>query len=629
MRATSETPRGVETSRLALERLFKAEDWQLPLRLCLLAVLTALLVNVGLGSWPVLWALSTGMLEGAGYLWRRRVRAMPWNYARIPRLHLINDLIGHLTVVAWIIGAIGLYLSGLMVGRMAGLLFLAAIGMTVSWQPGRLPYAAWLNAALPSAVMIALTAPEIDSPEGQLRFGAALLFSINVISIAVVTMRSNRAMLAAQAAQEELIGELDSAREAAEAGRRGAEEMAKLKDEFLAVMSHEVRTPLNGVLAMADILSRSELRDEQRRQVESIAESGRMLLGIVSEVLDISRLEAGAMQVRSEPVDLRHLLGDNLLPWRARAEAQGLGFRTHIAEDVPRRIRTDGTRLKQILFNLIGNALKFTRTGEIAVEAVRSAGPDGPMLRITVRDTGDGVPDSDIERIFDRFAQVEDGGRRQKEGTGLGLPICKALVELLGGEIGVDSQAGTGSTFFFTLPCHPVDGAGGAPDRQVGSGMPDAGEGEAETAGAPDSDKETADTPLHVLVVDDNAINRSVIEAMLTPIGARFRMAESGAEAVRAAHEEQFDLILMDIRMPQMDGKEAIRRIREIPQARGIPVITLTAGDDTEEEKSCLEAGANAHLTKPLSAELLYGRIAELTGRDISPHAGARPHSHA
>jgi len=612
-----DTPSEVDTSRLALERLFKAENWQMPLRVAILVPLTALLVYVEVGHWPLLWAANTLAFEGMGLVWRRRVGASDLSGKSIRRIHLVNDLIGHALVVTWSVGAIGLYLSGLMVGRMAGLLFLAAIGMSVSWQPGRMPYAAWLNAALPSLAMIGLTATEIDTPEGLLRFGTAVLFSINVVSIAVATMQTNRAMLAAHVGQERLIDELETARAEAEAGRRGAEEVARMKEEFLAMMSHEVRTPLNGVLAMADILSRSTLDSTQRRQVDAIAASGRMLLDLVSEVLDISRIEAGQMRIADEPVDLETLLESGLLPWKTRADEQGLHFRTELAADVPRLIRSDGTRLQQILFNLIGNALKFTRHGEISVSVARLRATKGEdLLRISVQDTGEGIPEDERERIFERFTQIEAGRRRRHDGTGLGLSICKSFVKLMGGEIGVDSEAGMGSTFWFTLPCRAAHESTG--EATVLAAGPEAGMVEPRPGAAPWT-TEAVETGLHVLVADDNAINRSVIEAMLQPMNARLHMACDGWEAVAAVRDETFDLILMDVRMPELDGIEAIRHIRQLPNGTGVPILTLTAADDPQEARACQEAGADAHLTKPISADALYSQISRLVGEKISP----------
>lgn len=625
MKRHTETPQEVESSRLALERLFKAEDLQVPLRAVVLFVLTGLLVYVGVGDWPLLWAANTLMFELLGYGWRRRVQGQALSGETIRRVHLINDLIGHVIVVAWIVGALGLYLSGLMVGRLAGLLLLAAIGLSVSWQPGRMPYAAWLNAALPSLVMIGLTASDFGTPEGILRFGAAVLFSINVVGIAVVSMHSHRAMMAAHLAQEKLISELEAAREDAEAGRRAAEEIARMKADFLAVMSHEVRTPLNGVLAMADILARSELDAEQHRQVDAIAESGRMLLGLVNDVLDASRLDAGQMQILDEPVDLERLLDSGLLPWRTRAQSQGLDFRTELDPDLPRVIRSDDTRLKQILFNLVGNALKFTHAGEILVTVERDGRSGGEFLRFCVKDTGDGIPESERQRIFERFAQVDTRRSRRHEGTGLGLSICKAFVELMGGEIGVESRPGHGSTFWFTLPCRPheeedFEKPPVACGPEAGLVAPRPGQ----TPWSPAKDGER----LRVLVADDNAINRSVIEAMLRPLDAETHMVCDGKAAVEAVEAERFDLILMDVRMPVLDGIEAVRRIRQLPNGREAPILTLTAGDDPQEEQACSEAGANAHLTKPLSADALYACIGRLCG-DTGSQAAAHRRSTA
>jgi len=595
------------------------EDWNLPFRLAVLLVLTALLVYLGVGAWPLWWAGATLALEVAFYRCRMRARNLRRRDPGGRRVHIVGETVAHILVLAWIAGAAMLYLTDMPVTRMAGLLFLAAIGMTVSWQPGQLLYAGWLNAVMVATAMIALTGLTATDAAGYLRLAAALLFSGNIISVAVASARSNAALSKAEAEQETLIEELKEARRYAETGREAAEEMAKAKEDFLAVMSHEVRTPLNGVLAMADVLARSELNDQQRRQVGAIADSGRMLLDIVNEVLDIARIEAGEICLSEESVDLRNLLDTGLLPWRTRAEENGLRFSVEVAENVPARLRLDPIKLKQVLANLIGNAVKFTREGGIAVTVACEEGAKAPQLRFAVSDTGDGIPEVHRQRIFERFAQIDTSRNRRSDGTGLGLSICKDFVELMGGRIAVDSREGEGSTFWFMLPCIPDDSGEETTDE-------DATDDEAPCP-APAAASAPAST-LRILVADDNAINRSVIEALLTPTGAAITMVTDGTEAVRAVEAESFDLVLMDVRMPGLDGIEATRRIRALPNGKTLPLITLTAGDETSEERDCYAAGADAHLTKPIDSRDLYAKIAEFTqtSEQASPtaQAGAR-----
>jgi len=589
----------------SVRRNFRVQDWNLPFRLAVLLVLSILLVYLGLGDWPIWWAGGTLVLEAVFYAYRRRARRLRIEEPGGRRIHITAETVAHILVLAWIAGAAALYLTDQPATRMTALLLLAAIGMTVSWQPGQLLYVGWLNAAMVGTAMILLTGFTADDTTGYLRFAAALLFSGNIFSVAVASARSNAALNTAEAEQEALSEEPRQARRDAESGRDAAEEMAKTKEDFLAVMSHEVRTPLNGVLAMADALVRTDLTAEQRRQVTAIAQSGRMLLDIVNEVLSIARIEAGEMRLNEEAIDLRDLLESGLLPWRIRAEENGLRFRVEIGDDVPQRVYVDSVKLKQILANFIANAVKFTSEGGIAVTAAREDGAEGAQLRFAVSDTGAGIPEAERQRVFERFAQIDTSRNRSYEGTGLGLSICKDFVELMGGEIGVDSREGEGSSFWFTLPCVPAE-TGGQDAAEPAAAEPSPSAPVSEAAADPE-------LPLRILVADDNAINRSVIEALLSPTGATIVMASDGAEAVQAIERQRFDLALMDVRMPGLDGVEATRRIRALPDGAELPIITLTAGDEPSEERDCFAAGADAHLTKPIDSSALYAKIAELT----------------
>ena len=601
MHARRETLRRVQLSRQALRSFFQAENWNFPFRLAILGIAAGLVAYLDLGLWSWFWVLCTILLELSGQHWRQRVRHVAWSRRRLRRLLLINEIFGHAILIAWTAGAVGLYHSGIEPGRLAAMLMLAAIGMNAAQQPGRLPYAVWLNAGIPSAALILLTAFDLGTLTGFIRFGAALLFVANIISVALLTLRERHAMLQAQLSQERLIEELEEARDAALAGRREAEAAAKLKAEFLAVMSHEVRTPLNGILTMAEVLGRSPLDDEQRRQLAAIMESGRMLLSIVSDVLDLSRAEAGRMVLSPKPLRLERLLEDGLALWRLRAHEQGLDFRTEIAADVPATIAADETRLRQILFNLLANALKFTEKGGITVRVGRTTRGGRELLRFSVTDTGIGIAESDAERIFDRFAQVETHSTRRRDGAGLGLAIVKDILAVMGGEIGVDSRLGEGATFWFTIP--------------LVEGEPVSDRSEAPLHGAA-----TARPPgprLRILVADDNRINRAVMEALLAPLEAELVAVKDGAEAIAAVRDTAFDLVLMDVRMPGVDGLAATRRIRRLARGTGVPIIALSASGSPEDEAACLAAGADAYLSKPIDSARFYGLVEKFTRRAV------------
>ncbi len=603
MHARRETLRRVQLSRQALRSFFQAENWNFPFRLAILGIAAGLVAYLGLGPWSWFWVLSTILLEFLGHHMRRRSRRVAWSKRRLRRLILGNEILGHAILVAWTAGAIGLYHSGIEPGRLAAMLMLAAIGMNVARQPGRLPYAVWLNAGIPALALIALTAFDLGTLTGLIRFTAALLFAANIVSVAVITLRERNAMLQAQLSQERLIAELEEARDAALAGRREAEAAAKLKADFLAVMSHELRTPLNGILTMAEVLGRSSLDEEQKRQLAAIAESGHMLLNIVSDVLDLSRAEAGRMTLSPKPLQLTRLLEDGLALWRLRAHEQGLDFRTGIAADVPATIAADETRLRQILFNLLANALKFTEKGSITVHVGRTTGDGRALLRFSVADTGIGIAERDAERIFDRFAQVETRPARRRDGAGLGLAIVKDIVAVMGGEIGVESRLGEGSTFWFTIPLVEVEvEAETEPDRNGAPPLRDTAPG-----------RSSGPCP-RVLVADDNRINRAVLEALLAPLEAELVAVRDGAEAIAAVRDASFDLVLMDVRMPGIDGITAMRRIRRLAGGAEVPIIALSASGSPEDEATCLAAGADAYLSKPIDSASFYRLVERFIG---------------
>lgn len=369
--------------------------------------------------------------------------------------------------------------------------------------------------------------------------------------------------------------------------RLKAEAAQKSKSEFLASMSHEIRTPMTGIMGMADILLfDGQLSGKNKERVENIKQGTMSLLQIVNDILDISKIEAGKLELELIDLDLAEIVDEVSVLARPRVKEKNLAFNTVIDPSIPQTIKSDPTRLRQILMNLVGNAVKFTEAGGITVSVMRH----GDTLNFAVKDTGIGISKEGKRRLFQDFSQSDSSISRRYAGTGLGLAISRRLVHLLGGDIGVDTALGAGSTFSFTVPF--VEGARGA---GIAHGT------------AP----EAFDLPpLKILVAEDNDVNKTVISALLSRHDIEAIYAENGIEALTLLPQHRFDLILMDIRMPEMDGVEATRRIRAMktPHAH-IPIIALTADAMTESIAEYEAAGINWTVTKPIDAAALYSAI--------------------
>jgi len=385
----------------------------------------------------------------------------------------------------------------------------------------------------------------------------------------------------------------DALREAADR----AHEADRAKSEFLANMSHEVRTPINGVLGLAQLLQELELEPTARKYVDGIASSGAILLKVIGDVLDLSKIEARKMPINPRPTRLQPLIEELMNLFSGRASEVAVDLSANIGVDVPDVVIVDDTSLRQVLANLIGNAIKFTREGSVGI----SVGLDQGRLRFEVTDTGIGVPSDLIEAIFEPFQRAgseADG----IDGTGLGLTISRRLVELMGGQLGVASKQGEGSTFTFTLPFEE-----GTITPQHES--PVLVQAEVRFDG------------LRVLLVEDNSVNVLVSEGMLAQLGCIVSHAEDGQLAVDQYREMRFDLVLMDVRMPVMDGLAATRAIREIEAGtdRHVPIIALTAGALSQEREACFESGMDDYLVKPFSKSALRETLFRRFG--FSSHA--------
>jgi signal transduction histidine kinase/ActR/RegA family two-component response regulator len=358
------------------------------------------------------------------------------------------------------------------------------------------------------------------------------------------------------------------------------------KSQFLANMSHEIRTPLNGVLAMAEVMDRSELSGVQRERLSVVRQSGEQLLAVLNDVLDLSKIEAGKLELVDQDFDIERVAGSVLDGFSALAAEKGLAFDVEVAPEARGAWRGDADRLRQIVANLVSNAVKFTAKGEVAA---RFEAADAGGLRLSVTDTGIGIPQDKILTLFEKFTQADSSTTRQYGGTGLGLAICRELAQLMGGQVSVLSDEGRGSTFIVELPftrgsdLAALEAPAPAPDVQSGS--------------------------VRVLAAEDNLVNQKVLKAIVEPMDVELTLVGDGRAAVDAWRTGAFDVILMDIQMPVMDGITAAKAIRSAEQAdrrARTPILALTANALVHQVEEYLAAGMDGHVAKPIEISKLY-----------------------
>ncbi len=464
-------------------------------------------------------------------------------------------------------------LGGLLGGLGCGVLWALITGLTLS--------AAWLAHTLGAPMPQRLPDPLYLN---QSLFG--LLGAL--IATAGISLGFIHQSRAAQARTERTIEALQQEIACRREAERRAREELETRARFLAMMSHEIRTPMNGVLGMNQLLVETGLDREQLELATTALSAGRSLLRLLDEILDFSKLEAGRVRIEAIPFQLPALLHEVGGLYRATAWDKGLEISLSLSAALPEWVEGDPTRLRQVLLNLLNNAVKFTSAGEILLSAELL---DGGRVRFAVRDTGIGISEGAQATLFEAFTQAEASTTRRYGGTGLGLAICAQLVELMGGELGLESAVGEGSTFSFDLSLPAAEAP--EPVAQV-----------------------AAARSVRVLLAEDNPVNQKLAVRLLAKCGHRVDVVDNGRKAVEIlASGRAYDLVLMDVQMPEMGGLEATRRIRELPgPASQIPIIALTASALAEDRERCAAAGMDDFLTKPYDLEAFRGALARFAG---------------
>lgn len=536
---------------------------------------------------PVGWALIWYVATLAGGVFRL------WAETRRPALSAPLLLaVASASCILWASAPVMAWFSGSPFGDALAAILLCAGYFLVFTQRRAAPAEALIISAPYSLATLIILVSLLGAPGLWPALAAVPVIGSALLVKVLVTQVKDGELQAVADHQTDLIAELQVARDNANAA-------SEAKSNFLAVISHELRTPMNGVLGAAQLLEAGDLKGREREFVRIIRSSGETLLGLLNDLLDVSKMEAGKLELAPVVVDADVLEGRAIGPCRAQAEARDLAFTVRRTANFPAVLVADPVRIGQVIQNLLSNAVKFTESGSITLDMDAEPTDDGRLrLILSVSDTGAGISDADRDRLFQPFNQLDNSSTRRFGGTGLGLTIARRLARMMEGDIAVSSEAGRGSTFIFTCV---VEAASPSP------------------AIAPTDGSDCAGDCLRVLVVEDHPVNRMILKAFLTGQGHVLTEAENGELALSAAATGAFDVILMDVNMPVMDGLTAIRELRSRPGPnRRTPVVILSASAREEDLAVGLAAGADAYLTKPIDFAAVSGVLAGL-GSDARP----------